>query len=93
MSERFKVHPWKGCAAEMLPGVRISLFPIAQMPFKCLPQNPARGGIQQRYAAGAVLGIIWAFFSTKFSEIPLYLKNENFIQRFMAFCRVCSGSD
>lgn len=74
MSERFKVHPWKGCAAEMLPGVRISLFPIAQMPFKCLPQNPARGGIQQRYAAGAVLGIIWAFFFYQIFRNPFILK-------------------
>ncbi len=27
MSEWFKVHPWKGCVAEMPPGVRIPIFP------------------------------------------------------------------
>ena len=35
---------------------------LDQMPFKCLAQNPVRGGIQQRYAFRAVLGIIWSFF-------------------------------
>lgn len=49
MSEWFKVHPWKGCIGAILSGVRIPIFPLAQMLCTLVLENPARSGTKQRY--------------------------------------------
>ncbi len=49
MSEWFKVHPWKGCIGAILSGVRIPIFPFAQMLCTLVLENPARSGTKQRY--------------------------------------------
>ena len=55
MSEWFKVHPWKGCVAEMLPGVRIPLFPILSLD----ALHIAAGKPRQSGNAATVFSLQW----------------------------------
>lgn len=62
MSEWFKVHPWKGCIGAILSGVRIPIFPFAQMLCTLSPENPARSGTKQRYSDASGDGDYLSFF-------------------------------
>lgn len=69
MSERFKVHPWKGCVAEMLPGVRIPLFPILSLD----ALHIAAGKPRQSGNAATVFSLQWC---RRLSRLFFYIEKS-----------------